>query len=95
MSGINTRYHSEDNKLIVQRVQDCEPVLDSAAALRGAGLIGSPDMRHAGRIPAVVLEKWLNEAGLTLDQADEVSALIKRKLMNGEFAKLRVWEGRW
>lgn len=95
MSAVSTRLHDDGGKLIVERTQDCESVLNSAADLRSAGLTGTSDMRHVGRIPAVVLEMWLNEAGLTMDQTDEVNALIKKKLMDGEFSKLRVWEGSW
>jgi hypothetical protein len=46
-------------------------------------------MRLAGRVPMVIMEQWMRECGAALG-SQELNAYVKRKLMDGEFAKLRV-----
>jgi hypothetical protein len=38
---------------------------------------------------------WLKEAGVQWHDTNAVNEVINRKLMSGEFNKLRAWEGKW
>lgn len=95
MSTVTTKLHHDGDKVHVQRAQECQPILDSAAALRSNGLTGTSDFRHVGRIPAAVLEMWLNEAGVAFSDTEAVKEVIRKKLQSGDFAKLRVDERSW
>lgn len=95
MSDVFTRAFQDGDEIRLVRAQDAEPILESAQHLRSNGLTGSADFRHVGRIPAVVLEGWLNEAGVSFNDHKAVEEIIHRKLLDGDFAKLRVHEGRF
>jgi hypothetical protein len=95
MSTVTTKLHHDGDKVRIQRVQDCQPILDSAAALRSNGLTGTRDFRHVGRIPFAVLEMWLNEEGVAFSDTEAVKEVLRKKLQSGDFSKLRVHEGSW
>lgn len=95
MSTVTTKLHHDGDKVHIQRVQNCQPILDSAAALRSDGLTGTRDFRHVGRIPSAVLEMWLNEEGVAFSNTEAVKEVIRKKLQSGDFSKLRVHEGSW
>lgn len=93
MTEVATRLIQDGSSTHIVRHQDVESILDSAQELRSNGITGSADFRHVGRIPAVVLEMWINEAGVRPDDNEAVREIIRKKLMSGEFQKLRVHEG--
>lgn len=84
---LNTKYTVEDNKVVVNRQQDIQRILDWNKERSIEGHNVRSDMRLAGRIPFVVVEMWLNESGLKLG-SQEFSEYVKKKLMSGEFSKL-------
>lgn len=61
---IRTQVAEDDGRVIINRVQDCEPILRQAARIREK--TPSKEMRHVARIPAVLVEKYLNTAGITM-----------------------------
>lgn len=65
---VQTRFHDDDGRLVVERVQDCEPVLESAKRLHNEGVHGSREMRHVARFPKVLVEKYCNQHGITLHE---------------------------
>lgn len=84
---LNTNYAVEDGKVIVNRQQDIQRILDWNKERNIEGHNVRSDMRLAGRIPFVVVEMWLNESGLKLG-SQEFSEYVKKKLMSGDFGKL-------
>jgi len=80
--------------LIVNRVQDVEPIVNHAAALRQSGEVGSRDMKLAATLPGVVVEQYLATNGITFREfcQDEIHA--KRMLNDPALSAFRVWEGR-
>lgn len=84
----------QDGKLVYHKQSDPTPVLDFNASLRANDqtTFGHENW-HVARIPAHLLEKWAKEAGLRFDDREAVRDLIKRKLLDGENAHLRVHEG--
>ena len=91
---MNETYFEQDGKLIVKKTSDPTPVLDFNQRLRSDGktTFGQHNW-HVARIPAHVLEAWIKEAGLRLDDREAVRDLIQRKLLDGDNAYLRVHEG--
>jgi hypothetical protein len=92
---IGEKIHHEDggNTLVVEKIYDNEPYLDEVKAIKEAGLGQTGEKRLVGRIPLHILSQWIKEAGLRWDDHDAVREVIKRKMLSGDFDKLRVWEG--
>jgi hypothetical protein len=68
-SPVLTRAHYEEDgdKLIVERVQDVEPILnDNKRALNNASSSWKGEFHHVASIPLVIIEKYKNEKGIDL-----------------------------
>ena len=91
---IGERIHHEDGgkTLVVESIYDNEPLLESVKALKDSGVGQTGDYRHVGRIPMYLLTQWLKEAGVHWG-SQEAKEVIRRKMLSGEFDKLRNWEG--
>lgn len=85
----------DDNTLIVKKTHDATSAVNLARHLRDANPQAMSDSVPVGVIPAALLENWLMEAGVSWDNHDAVEEIISRKLMSGEFGRLRPWEGRF
>lgn len=90
---IETHLHKQDGKLIVERKQDVEPIIEHAAELRkdvkevpGLGY-------HVGTIPMVIVQKYLTENKITYEQFMKDSIHIHRILTDPDYSKFRVWQG--
>lgn len=79
---VRTQVVEDDGKVIVNRVQDCEPILLQAARIREK--TPSKEMRHVARIPMVIVEKYLNTAGVSMREFMIDSTHIKRMLKDPE-----------
>ncbi len=91
---VQTRMHEEDGNTIFERVQDCTPIADQCKALHNEGIHGSGEMRHAGRIPAVLVEKYINDNGITYREFIGSEDHIRRVMNDPAMAHFRVWKGR-
>lgn len=83
--------HLEDRYVHVRRFAN-EPYLRNVQMLRDAGVDGFSESKLAGRVPMHIIEEWAKEAGITWDDP-AMSDVTRRKLLSGDFDKLRVWEG--
>lgn len=89
--NIVERMIEEDGKLHVHRSQDVQAILDAnhEMASIAPSMHGDAAVRFVGRIPLIVAEQWATECGYAIGSpgfADHV----RRKLADGDFAKLRV-----
>jgi len=84
---VKTKILDEDGKIIVNRSQDVQRILDFNKERNIDGHNKKSDMRLAGSIPFVVVEMWMNECGAKLG-SQELSEYIKKKLMSGDYSKL-------
>lgn len=84
----------QDGNLITGTVQDCTPIVQEATRKRNEGEHGSSDMRHAASFPAVVVEKYCNDSGITFAEFMEDRAHIRRMLNDPALSYFRIWEGR-
>ena len=46
-----------------------------------------------GFLDPAMLGVWLKEAGVAWSDTEAAKEVIQRKIISGEFAKFRVWEG--
>lgn len=67
---IDTRLHYDHgaDRLVIERVQDVEPILDNNARLRqiSDGYNKARDMKHVAEVPMVLVEKWAAEDGISV-----------------------------
>lgn len=81
-----------DEKIVVESVQDVEPVLDWNKVLRSVPQ-RSDWGRHVASIPLIILQKWLDEEfrrGHSIRwYSEEFDELVDRKLRDPEWKYLR------
>ena len=85
--SVQTRYFDEDGKIIIQRTQDVQRILDFIKERNIDGHNRKSDMRLAGAIPFVVIEQWVRESGCKLG-SPEFLEYCKKQLMSGNYSKL-------
>lgn len=86
---LQTRIKEEGDKVVINRSQDVQSILDYNKEKQIAGSVAGGEMRHVGQVPFVVVEGWLRESGLKLG-SKEFAEYVKKKLMSGEYSKLLV-----
>ena len=88
---VKERMFEQDGKLIVRRNQDVQSLLDENHELStfAPSAHGDAKFRLAGRIPLVVAEQWSAECGEAIG-TQGFAQYVRRKLADGDFAKLRV-----
>ena len=85
---------NHDGTFVVQRQFDNQLYLDRVKAIQdmNGGVMG--ESRLAGEIPMHIVEMWAKEAGIKWGDP-AMKDVIKRKLLSGDFDKLRVLKGTW
>jgi hypothetical protein len=85
------RMVEEDGKLTISRAQNVQALLDENHQLSTIAPSAHCDakFRLAGRIPLVVAEQWSAECGEAIG-TKAFSEYVRRKLADGDFARLRV-----
>lgn len=91
---IGTKFHMHDGAMTVQRTQDCTPIAEFAKGLQNAGMHGSSEMKHAARIPYVIIEKYCNDNGILFSEFMQNKEHIKRVLNDHSLAAFRIWPGK-
>ncbi len=94
MIGTKIHYSQADDVTIIERVQNCDPVLCEAKMLREDGATGSNEMRHAAHFPAILVEQYCNDKGITLHEFLKDKKHAKSMLNDPALKGFRVWEGR-
>ena len=84
----------DDDQMIVKRTFSMDETLKDAQYARERSINAfASDWKHVGDIHPAMLTNWLKEAGVSWSDTEAVKDVIKKKLMSGEFSKLRDWEG--
>jgi len=92
MAKVSEQWVEDGDKLIHIKKQNWNPMLQQAEALRQNGNAEFGESRLVGVLDAALLGEWLKEAGIGWDDPAR-GEVVKRKMMSGDFDKLRVWEG--
>jgi hypothetical protein len=95
--SVATTLKLDNGDLVVERVQDCAPILDRNAELRSMPQksVGTETWgRHVASIPCVIIERWMNEewqrGNVELKMAgDEFDKMVQRKLQDPDWKWLR------
>ena len=86
-------FDKKENKIIVAKTFDNQGVLDRADDLRKGkhGMTG--ENRLVGTIPMHVIKEWCKDAGIRWDDLEARKEIVRKKILSGDFDKLRVWKG--
>ena len=86
-------FDKKENKIIVAKTYDNQGVLDRAENLRKGkhGMTG--ENRLVGTIPMHVITQWCKDAGIRWDDLEARKEIVRKKILSGDFDKLRVWKG--
>lgn len=95
-AGIETIFHVEDEKLVIERKADVQPVLDEIQKIRQVtdGRSKSGELIHVARIPAIAVEQYCNMVGITFREFIIDDTHVTRLLNDNDYKHLRIWEGR-
>ena len=93
-AGMGSIIATEGDRLILGTVQDCDPIVEDAQARHREGFHGTPEMRHAARIPLVVVEKYCNDQGIDLAEWGRDKIHVRRMLQDPALAAFRIWPGK-
>ena len=83
----------KNDKIIVQSTYDHNPTHERAAQLRQAKVGITGHNKLVGTIPIHIVKMWCDEAGIKLSDTNAKKEIIRKKMLSGEFDKLRVWKG--
>jgi hypothetical protein len=91
---VQTLMHEEDGKTIFERVQDCTPIAERTKALHNEGLHGTSEMKHAAKIPNVLIEAYCNRVGITFNEWCGNEHHIRAMLNDPSLSAFRIWKGK-
>ena len=83
----------KNDKIIVQSTYDSNPTLERAEQLRKAKVGITGHNKLVGTIPIHIVKMWCDEAGIKWGDTQAKKDIIRKKMLSGEFDKLRVWKG--
>jgi hypothetical protein len=89
---MQTQFVEQDDKVIVNRLQDCTPILENCKALSDFEQKG--EMKLAARIPYIVIETYINDNKITMQEFMNNNEHIKRLVNSPDLKHFRVWNGR-
>ncbi len=93
MAKISEKISFEHDHMVIKQRHDVSQALKDAKLARDAGVGMSGENRLAGFLDPAILGAWLKEAGVAWSDTEAAKEVVKRKMISGEFAKFRVWEG--
>jgi hypothetical protein len=92
---MDTKVHSlEDGRIVFETAQDVSSILEDAKARHNQGMTGLGEMRHAARIPLVVVEKYCNDNNIPFHEFMGNKEHIRRVLTDPSLSAFRIWQGK-
>ena len=93
MAKISEKIDFEHDHMVIKQRHDVSQSLRDAQVAKDAGIGMSGENRLVGFVDGAVLGAWHKEAGVAWSDTEAAKEVVKRKMMSGEFSKLRVWDG--
>ena len=93
MAKISEIIDFEHDHMVIKKKHDVSQALNDVQKAKDAGIGMSGENRLVGFLDGAMLAQWLKEAGVSWSDTEAAKEVVKRKMMSGEFAKMRVWEG--
>lgn len=92
--SIDTKFDFADGKMFIGRSQDYTPIAEFTKAMHNSGNHGSSEMRHAAKIPNVVIEKYMNDHGVTFQEVMNDQRHLRAIVNDPDNKMFRIWPGR-
>lgn len=73
--------------------RDLDLVADHCAAMRSVGATGSDEMKHVARVPRFIVQKYINDNGITFAEFMREPKHADRMLSDPALSAFRIWEG--
>lgn len=83
----------QNGTFTVQRTHANDPYLRNVERIRQVSDGVHGENRHVGRIPMHILAQWCKEEGIKWEDVQARQDMVRKKMLSGEFDKLRVWRG--
>ena len=83
----------KNDKIIVEKIHTANPALQRAEQLRSQKIDGIGESKLVGTIPIFLIKQWCDEMGIKWGDIEARKEVVKKKILSGEFDKLRVWKG--
>ena len=93
-SNIETDLTVKDGILSVSRTQDCDPLAEHCKNLVSINAVGSKDIKFAGTIPDVFVEKYCNDHGILFSEFMSNKEHVRRIMNDPAMEHFRVWKGK-
>lgn len=90
---VSTTFVNQDGRLFVGRSQDCTAIAEDCKRRHNAGEFGTKELKHAARIPNVMVEAYCNATGVSFEDFITDPVHIKRVVEAPENADFRIWKG--
>ena len=84
---------NKNDKIIIKSTYDNEPVLQRVEQLNQAKVGLTGENRLVGSIPIHIIKMWCKEEGVKWSDTEARKDVMKKKILSGDFDKLRVWKG--
>ena len=94
LDPVATNIHVKDGDVTFERVQDCTPIKEQSIARHNEGLHGDSEMKLAGSLPFVLVERYLNDNNIDFAEFMKNKEHARRMLNDPALAHFRVWKGR-
>jgi hypothetical protein len=97
MDAVQTIIHRHNDgkgTLTFERVQDCTAIAEAAKQQQNYGVTGTSEMKLAARLPLVMVEAYLNNNNITMNEFLVNREHIKRMCEDPALAHFRVWKGK-
>ncbi len=92
------KWSISEGKLIHEKTFSHNQTLALTETLRQREATGFSENKLVGVVDSGLIAAWTKEAGIRGSDPDyweKLKTIIKRKMLDGEFAKLRVWQGNY
>jgi hypothetical protein len=84
---------NKNDKIIIKNTYDNEPALQRVEQLNQAKVGLTGESRLVGSIPIHIIKMWCDEEGVKWSDTEARKDVMKKKILSGDFDKLRVWKG--
>ena len=89
---VRTQVIQQDDKIIFNRVQDVQPTIEYCKSM--ADLPQTGEFRHAARIPKSIIEAYLNNNNVSMQEFMDNDKHIKAIVNDPALKSFRIWNGR-
>lgn len=93
-AGLTTKVVLQDGNLVTGTEQDCTPFVDDVHNRVVAEATGTSEMKHAARLPNVLIEKYCNTIGIGFDEFCQNPVHARVMLNDPALNAFRIWQGR-